>query len=330
MDSRLVTAVIVVVGVPAVLVGYIWATEQVLKLFSERLKPRIRPWLWLAPALAFLGIFLVYPTIGTIIRSLYSKGNILGQNTKFIGLDNYAWFFSDDRSLSALKNNLLWLVLLTLITVGVGLLIAILADKVRYESFAKSIIFLPLAISMVAAAVIWKFMYDYQPAGAAQTGTLNAVIGLVGIGPVGWAITGDFSLTTIMLIIVMAWMWTGFAMVILSAGLKGINGELLEAARVDGANEWQVFKGIVFPLLLPTIAVVATTIIITALKAFDIVYATTNGNYDTEVIANLMYKEMFTNSNFSRASAIAVILLLAIIPVMLFNVRRFRAQEAIR
>jgi alpha-glucoside transport system permease protein len=140
----------------------------------------------------------------------------------------------------------------------------------------------------------------------------------------------DFSVSTIALIVIMAWMWTGFAMVILSAGLKGINGELLEAARVDGANEWQVFKGIVFPLLLPTIAVVATTIIITALKAFDIVYATTNGNYDTEVIANLMYKEMFTNSNFSRASAIAVILLLAIIPVMLFNVRRFRAQEAIR
>jgi alpha-glucoside transport system permease protein len=328
MDSRLVTAIIVVVGVPAVLVGYIWATEQVLKLFSERLKPRIRPWLWLAPALAFLGVFLVYPTIGTVIRSLYSKGNIRGENTSFVGLDNYAWFFSDDRSLSALKNNVLWLVLLTAITVGIGLLIAILADKVRYEAIAKSVIFLPLAISMVAAAVIWKFMYDFQPAGVAQTGTLNAVIGLFGVGPVGWAITADFSLTTIMLIIVMAWMWTGFAMVILSAGLKGINTELLEAARVDGANEWQVFRGIIFPLLLPTIAVVATTIIITALKTFDIVYTMTNGNYDTEVIANLMYKQMSINP--ARASALAVVLLLAIIPIMAFNVNRFRAQEAVR
>jgi alpha-glucoside transport system permease protein len=328
MDSRLVTAIIVVVGVPAVLVGYIWATEQVLKLFSERLKPRIRPWLWLAPALAFLGVFLVYPTIGTVIRSLYSKGNIRGENTSFVGLDNYAWFFSDDRSLSALKNNVLWLVLLTAITVGIGLLIAILADKVRYEAIAKSVIFLPLAISMVAAAVIWKFMYDFQPAGVAQTGTLNAVIGLFGVGPVGWGLWGVFSLTTIMLIIVMAWMWTGFAMVILSAGLKGINTELLEAARVDGAYEWQVFRGIIFPLLLPTIAVVATTIIITALKTFDIVYTMTNGNYDTEVIANLMYKQMSINP--ARASALAVVLLLAIIPIMAFNVNRFRAQEAVR
>lgn len=330
MDSRLITAVIVVVGVPAVLIGYIWATEQVLKLVSERLKPRIRPWLWLLPALLFLFVFLVYPTIGTIVRSFYSKGNILGQNTKFIGLDNYAWFFSDGRSLDALKNNVLWLVFLTLLTVGIGMILAILTDKVRYESLAKSVIFLPLAISMVAAAVIWKFMYDFQPPGAPQTGTINALIGVVGLGPVPWMQTSDWSLTTFALIVIMAWMWTGFAMVILSAALKGINTELLEAARVDGANEWQVFRGIIFPLLLPTVAVVSTTIIITALKAFDIVYATTNGNFNTEVIANLMYKEMFSSANFGRASAIAVVLLLAIIPIMAFNVNRFRAQEAVR
>jgi alpha-glucoside transport system permease protein len=328
MDPRLITAIIVVVGVPAVLVGYIWGTEQVLKLAPERLKPRVRPWLWLLPAIAFLGVFLVYPTIGTIIRSLYSKGNILGENTHFVGLDNFIWFFSDSGALSALKNNVLWLVFLTLLTVGLGLLIAILADKVRYESIAKSVIFLPLAISMVAAAVIWKFMYDYQPAGTPQTGTINALIGSVGLGPVPWAATANFSLTTFMLIIVMTWMWTGFAMVILSAGLKGISTELLEAARVDGANEWQVFRGIIFPLLLPTIAVVATTIIITALKAFDIVYTMTNGNYDTEVIANLMYKQMSINP--ARASALAVVLLLAIIPIMAFNINRFRAQEAVR
>mgnify|MGYP003289277682 CR=1 FL=1 len=326
MDPRLVTALIVLFGVPAVLVGYIWGTEQVLKAFPERVKPRVRPWLWLLPAIAFLFIFLVYPTIGTIIRSFESKGNILGENTKFIGLDNYVWFFTDGRALSALKNNVLWLVFLTLFTVGLGLFIAVLVDRVRYESFAKSIIFLPLAISMVAASVIWKFMYDYDP----KVGTLNAVAGIFGAGPVNWVQTSGFSLTTFMLIIVMTWMWTGFAMVIISAGLKSINTELLEAARVDGANEWQVFRGIIFPLLLPTIAVVATTVIITALKAFDIVYTMTNGNFDTEVVANLMYKEMFTNQNFGRAGALAVILLLAIIPIMAFNVRRFQAQEAIR
>ncbi len=331
MDPRLTTAIIVVVGVPAVLVGYIWGTEQVLRLIPERLKPRIRPWLWLAPALAFLAVFLVYPTIGTIIRSFQSKGTILGTNTKFVGFANYAWFFQDDRSLSALKNNVLWLVFLTLLTVGLGMLIAILVDKVKYESAAKSVIFVPLAISMVAAAVIWKFMYDYQPPGQPQIGTINGVIGGVGLGPVPWMQTSDFSLTTFALIIIMTWMWTGFAMVIISAALKGINTELLEAARVDGATEWQVFRGIIFPLLLPTIAVVSTTIVITALKAFDIVYATTNGNFDTEVIANLMYKQMFSGTfDFGRASAIAVVLLLAVIPVMAFNVNRFRAQEAVR
>jgi alpha-glucoside transport system permease protein len=147
---------------------------------------------------------------------------------------------------------------------------------------------------------------------------------------VPWLQVSDFSLNTILLIVVMAWMWTGFCMVIISAALKGINPELMEAARVDGANEWEVFRGIVLPLLLPTLAVVSTTMVITALKAFDIVYVMTSGNNDTEVIANRMYKEMFTNGNFGRGSAIAVVLLLAIVPVMAVNVRRFRAQEAIR
>ena len=325
MDPRLITAVIVVLGVPTVLVGYIVLTEQVLRVFPEGIKPRVRPWLWLAPALIFLFVFLVYPTIGTIVRSFQNKAG-----TAFVGLDNYSWFFSNGDTLGALKNNLIWLVLLTTLCVGLGLLIALLVDRVRYESIAKSLIFVPLAISMVAAAVIWKFMFDYETPGTPQIGTLNAALGTAGVGPVPWLQVSDFSLNTILLIVVMAWMWTGFCMVIISAALKGINPELLEAARVDGANEWEVFRGIVLPLLLPTLAVVSTTIVITALKAFDIVYVMTSGNNDTEVIANRMYKELFTNGNFGRGSAIAVVLLLAIVPVMAVNVRRFRAQEAIR
>jgi alpha-glucoside transport system permease protein len=221
-------------------------------------------------------------------------------------------------------------VLLTLFVVGLGLIIAVLVDRVRYEPIAKSVIFVPLAISMVAAGVIWKFMYDYRGPGEPQTGTLNAILGVFGIEPVLWLQERTFALNTIALIVVMAWMWTGFAMVIISAALKGISPELLEAARVDGANEWRVFQHITFPLLLPTIAVVSTTMVITALKAFDIVYVMTYGNYDTDVIASQMIKEMFTNGNFGRASAIAVILLLAIVPIMLMNISRFRAQEAIR
>jgi alpha-glucoside transport system permease protein len=325
MLSKVVTALIVVIVVPGVLVAYIWATEQVLRLVSERMKPRLRPWLWLAPALGLLGLFLVYPMIGTIITSLQDK---FGK--KFVGLTNYAWFFGSDDALTALKNNVLWLLFLTLLTVGIGLLVAVLVDRVRYESFAKSVIFVPLAISMVAAGVIWLYMYQYQPPGEPQTGTLNAAIGSVGISPVPWLQVESFSVNTFMLIIVMAWMWTGFAMVIISAALKGINPELLEAARVDGATELQVFRGIIFPLLVPTLVVISTTMIITALKAFDVVYTMTGGQLKTDVIANLMYKEMFSFGNSARGAAIAVVLLVAIIPIMAFNISRFRAQEAIR
>jgi len=325
MDPRLVTAAVVVIGVPAVLVGYIWLTEQLLRAFGERLRPRLRPWLWLAPALAFLAVFLVYPTIGTAIRSLQNKAG-----TAYIGLDNYIWFFSSSSSLIALRNSLIWLVVLTAITVGLGMLIALLVDRVRYETVAKSVIFVPLAISMVAASVIWQFMYDWRPPPEPQVGTLNAVLTSLGLSPVAWIQVSDYALNTVLLVIVMAWMWTGFAMVILSAALKGINPELLEAARVDGATEPQVFRRITLPLLAPTVAVVATTMIITALKAFDIVYVMTSGHFDTQVVAFQMIKELYDNGNPARASAIAVILLLAIIPVMALNIRRFRAQEAIR
>jgi alpha-glucoside transport system permease protein len=325
MTDKLITAAIVVVGVPGVLIGYIWLTEQVLRILPERLRPSIRPWLWLAPALAFLALFLVYPMIGTILHSLQDNS---GKN--FVGLDNFFWFFGNADALSALKNNLLWLIFLTLFVVGFGLLVAVLVDRVKYESFAKSVIFVPLAISMVAAGVIWLYMYQYKPPGADQTGTLNAVLGIAGLGPVPWLQVQSFSVNTFMLIIVMAWMWTGFAMVIISAALKGINPELMEAARMDGATEWQVFRGIVFPLLVPTLVVVSTTMIITALKAFDVVYTMTSGHLNTNVIANQMYEEMFHNAQYGRASAIAVVLLLAIVPIMFFNIGRFRAQEAVR
>jgi alpha-glucoside transport system permease protein len=325
MDPRVFTAFAVVVGVPVVLLGYIILTEQVLRPVPDRRRGVIRPWLWLTPALVFLAVWLVYPTIGTIIKSFQNTAG-----TKFVGLDNYVYFFTSPSTLGALKNNLLWVILLTALTVGFGMLIAVLVDRVRYESVAKAVIFLPLAISMVAASVIWRFMFLYAPPGQPQVGTLNAFIGLFGLGPVPWLQVQEFSLNTILLIVVMAWMWTGFCMVIISAALKGISVELMEAARVDGATEWQVFRRIVFPLLLPTLAVVSTTIVITALKAFDIVYVMTGGNFDTQVMAQSMITEMFTNGNFGRASAVAVVLLLTIIPVMLLNIRRFQAQEAIR
>jgi alpha-glucoside transport system permease protein len=323
MDPRLVTAIIVIIGVPATVIGYVFVIEQLLKLIPARRQDSLRPWLWLLPALLFLFVFLVYPTINTFVLSFMDKAS-----KNFVGLNNYNYFFTSPDTLISLRNNIIWLVLLTVFAVGAGLLIAILVDRVRFESVAKSVIFVPLAISFVGASIIWRFVYDYQPPGASQTGLLNAGVTAVGFQPIAWIQTAPIN--TIALIIVAAWTWTGFCMVILSAALKGISVELLEAARVDGANELQVFRGITFPLLLPTIAVVSTTMVITALKAFDIVYVMTSGNFDTNVIANQMYKELFINNQPGRASAIAVVLLLLIIPVMVINIRRFRQQEAIR
>jgi alpha-glucoside transport system permease protein len=325
LDDQLVTALIVVIGVPAALVGYILLTERLIQAFPERRQGRIRPWFWIAPALAFLIVFLIYPTINTFVLSFLDAGS-----RNFVGLANYAWFFGDSGTLEALRNSVLWVVFMTAGVVGLGLLIAILVDRVRYESVAKTAIFIPLAISFVAAAIIWKFMYEYRPPGTPQIGTVNSLVGLFGLGPVDWIRERSFLLDNFALIFIGVWMWTGFAMVILSAGLKGISTELLEAARVDGANEWQVFRGIILPLLMPTIFVVGTTIVITALKSFDIVYVLTNGAFGTDVIARKMVFEMFTTQHFGRASAVAIVLLVAIIPFMAVNVRRFREQEAIR
>lgn len=322
--DQLVTAVVAVVGVPAALVGYILLTERLILALPEQRQGRIRPWLWIAPALLFLIVFLIYPTINTFVLSFMDASS-----RSFVGLDNYVWFFQDGGTIEALRNSVLWVVFMTLGVVGLGLLIAILVDRVRYEPIAKSVIFVPLAISFVAAGIIWQFMYQYQDPSRPQTGTLNALIGLVGLGPIRW--TQEQPINNFSLIFIGIWMWTGFAMVILSAGLKGISTELLEAARVDGANEWQVFKGIILPLLLPTIFVVGTTIVITALKSFDIVFTVTNGNFGTDVIAREMWQQMFTPpGHFGRASAVAIVLLLAIVPFMAINIRRFREQEAIR
>jgi alpha-glucoside transport system permease protein len=315
----ILTAVLVVLAVPALLVAYILLIESIVTRLPRTVGPRIRPWLWLFPAFAFVGVFLIYPTIATIIRSFFDR-----RGESFVGPENYLWFFGRGDTLISLRNNIIWLVVLTAVVVGLGLLIAILVDRVRYESTAKAVIFLPMAISAVATAVIWRFMYELNP----NVGTLNAIVGLFGVDPQTWLVNEPRN--TFMLILTGVWMQTGFAMVVLSAGLKGISTELLEAARVDGANEIQVFRGITLPLLAPTIAVIATTMVIFALKTFDIVYVMTNGNFGTEVIANRMYAELFRNTQPGRSSAIAVILFVAIVPVMLMNIKRFREQEAIR
>jgi alpha-glucoside transport system permease protein len=280
------------------------------------------PWLWLIPAFIILLFFLVYPIINTLII-----GFMNADSTQIVGFDNYTFIFTNEKMLIALRNNLIWVVFFTLITVTLGLILAALADRVRYEVAVKAIIFLPACISFVAAGIIWKFMYTYKPKGEPQIGTLNAVLTSIfpGFEPQAWLFNPAFNNWA--LIVVGVWIWTGFAMVIFSANLKGISVDLIDAARIDGAGEITIFFRIILPLMSRTITVVVTYFIINVLKIFDIIYVMTNGNLDTEVIANRMYKEMFNFRNFGRASAIAVFLLIAVIPVVVMNIKRFSRRD---
>jgi alpha-glucoside transport system permease protein len=320
------TLVAVIVGVPAVLAAYIIGGEYVVRLLPDKQRPTVRPWFWVGPALAFVGLFLVYPVIGTAWRSLF---DISGNG--FVGLSNYAsqlTGFPAGGAWIAIRNNLYWLVFFTLLVLAFGLLFAVLTDRVPYESPIKSLIFMPMAISFVAIALIWKFMYSYQPPGEPQTGTVNALLAVFHQDPRIWV--QDPGLANQALIVAGVWGFVGFAMVILSAALKGIPGDMLEAARVDGAGEFTIFRRVIFPLMMPTIVVVGTTLVIFALKAFDIVYVMTNGNYDTDVLANRMYILLTAAQDYGNASAVAIILVAAVIPVLIFNLRQFRAVEARR
>lgn len=323
--NRLFLGIVVVVGVPAATVLYVAVMEWLLGRLPSKRATRLRPWFWIGPAVLLLLFYLIYPTINTIYLSLLDA-----KSEHFIGLDNYVFTFTSPDMLVVFRNNLLWLVFFTACTVGFGLVIAILSDRVSYETVIKGLVFLPMAISYVASGIIWKLMYQFEPAGEPQTGTVNALLTTLipNFEPQAWLI--NRSTNNPALILIGIWMWTGFAMVVLSAGLKGIPDEIIEAARVDGANEWQTLWNVILPMLRSTIAVVTTTMVINVLKIFDIVYVMTNGQFDTEVIANRMYKEMFNFRHFGRASGIAVILLVAVIPVMLFNIKRFQEQEAQR
>jgi alpha-glucoside transport system permease protein len=295
---------------------------------------KIAPWLYVAPSLLIMTAFIVYPGINTLLLSFKNADATQSAATACVEgepcwgiLENFRYALTAPIMLNAFRNNLLWGFLMVGGTVGLGLLIAVLADRVRYEALAKAIIFTPMAISFVGAGIIWKFVYAYGTS-QVQIGLLNAIITALGGAPISWL--SEPAVNNYALILVGVWMWTGFCMTILSASLKSVPTEILEAARVDGATEWRVFWEIMVPIIMPTIAVVVTTMVINVLKIFDIVYVMTGGNYGTEVIANRMYGEMYISHQSGRSAAIAVILILLTIPFMVWNVRRFRAQEAIR
>lgn len=319
--SRVLSLLMAVgLGVGSVVGFFLGANAAVMQL-PQMWRERCLPWVYVSPAIALLSAYLVLPTLNTIYLSFLDR-----RSESFVGWANYSFVLTDKAMAIAIRNNMLWLVLVTGCSVGLGLLLAVLSDKVRYEAIAKSTIFLPMAISFVGASTIWKFVYAYRPAGREQIGVLNAIATGVGRDPIGWLV--ERPLNTFALIAIMIWLQTGFCMVLLSAAIKAIPADILEAARIDGANEWQIFWRIAMPTIRPTIAVVATTVVILVLKVFDIVYVTTAGNQGTEVLASRMIKEMFNFGDFGRGSAIAVVLMVAILPVVVVNIRRARQEEA--
>jgi len=280
-------------------------------------------WLWIGPAILLIALFFIYPMIITIWTS-FQRTDTLGNVLGFVGLKWYAQIFTTPANLEILRNNVLWLVVGVTLTVGLGLVVAVLVDRVKIERVIKSTLFIPMALSFVAASVIWQLVYAYEPAGQTQIGLLNAFLGLFNIAPVAWLQTE--TVTNFALIAIYIWMWTGFSMVILSAALKGIPDEIIEAAKIDGAGRFTMFWRVMIPMIAPTLTVVTITMIINILKIFDVVYVNTGGNYGTNVINQEFYIQFFTNLNYGLGSAWAVVLFVALLPVVFINVRRIRAE----
>jgi alpha-glucoside transport system permease protein len=296
-----------------------WLVEQLPGEWTRRLQPFV----FVGPGVAILSWYLAIPTLRTLWLAFQDANS-----TRFVGLDNFIFAFTDRVMLEAFRNNLLWMVFGTSFTVGLGLLIAVLADRSRFETIYKAIIFMPMAISFVGAGVIWKFVYAYKGTGVGiqETGLLNAIVIGLGGTPQPWLTQPPWN--NFLLIVIMVWLQTGYSMVIISSAIKGIPLELLEAARVDGATEVEAFFGITIPYIQGTLITVITTVVIFSLKLFDVVRVMTGGNYGTNVIANEFYIRRFTYGNAGQASAIAIVLLVAVIPVMYYNLRQFRESRA--
>ena len=313
--------VAIVWGVGGVALLYVVTNWLVMKL-PKRVSKVLQPFVFVGPAVAIMAWFLAIPVFRSLIASFR---NYLG--TEWVGLENYKFAFTDPRMLETFRNNLLWLIFGTAFSVGLGLLIATLADRTRAEVIYKSIIFTPMAISFVGAGVIWKFIYTYKGTGVGiqEIGLLNALVIALGGTPQPWLSLPPWN--NFFLIIIMIWLQTGYAMVILSSAIKGVPAELLEAARIDGASEVKTFFSVIVPYIKGTLLTVTTTIVIFSLKTFDIVRVMTGGNNGTNVIANEFYLQSFTYNHAGRASAIAIVLLLLVTPVIINNVRSFNQQR---
>lgn len=330
-----IALVAIVWGVGGVALLY-WIFNNLVERLPDVWRTRLLPFVFVGPAMAILAWYLAIPTLRTFWISLFNRDGPpeglsffqLLSSDSFSGLSNYVAVFTDDLMLEAFRNNLMWIIFGTTFSVVFGLIIATLADRSSFEKLAKSLIFLPMAISFVGASIIWNFIYEFRPANQEQIGLLNAIVVGLGGTPQAWPQWVDvIPWNNLFLIVIVIWLQAGFAMVLFSAALKGIPEELMEAARIDGATELQIFFRIMIPYIQGTIISVWTTIIIFTLKIFDVVWVMTGGQFGTHVIATQFYRQSFTNRNSGFGSAIAIVLLIAVIPVMIYNLKQFRERE---
>jgi alpha-glucoside transport system permease protein len=328
-----------------------WVFNGIVERLPDQWTGRLQPFVFVGPALAILVWYLAFPAVRTFWISLFGRngppsvsvialiqqeGLVAGVQTymgllasTYVGLSNYLAIFSERLMREAFRNNLMWIIFGSTASVAFGLLVAVLADRSKWERVAKSLIFLPMAISFVGAGVIWNFVYAVRPMGVPQIGLLNAIVVGFGGAPKAWyAWTDIIPWNNLFLVVIVVWLQTGFAMVLFSAALKGIPGELMEAGRIDGATERQIFFRIMIPYIRGTLITVWTTVVIFTLKIFDVVWVMTGGQFSTEVIATQFYRQSFVARNSGYGSAIAIVLLITVIPVMIYNLRQFREQEA--
>jgi alpha-glucoside transport system permease protein len=333
---EVITLVAIVWGVGGVALLY-WIFNNLVEQLPDLWRGRLLPFVFVGPAMAILAWYLAIPTLRTFWISLFSREgppeelSLFQQlnSSSFVGLSNYVAVFTQELMLEAFRNNLMWIAIGSTLSVVFGLLIAVLADRSSFEKTAKSLIFLPMAISFVGASIIWNFIYEYRPVGQTQIGLLNSIVTTFGGTPQAWPQwVAVAPWNNLFLIIIVVWLQAGFSMVLFSAALKGIPEELMEAARMDGATEIQIFFRIMVPYIRGTIISVWTTIIIFTLKIFDVVWVMTGGQFGTHVIATQFYRQSFTNRNSGFGSAIAIVLLIAVIPVMIYNLKQFKEQEA--
>jgi len=329
----ILSAVISVVVGLSVSLAIFWSLNWLVEKRSDRTKRRLLPYVFLFPTIVLVAIFLLYPAVRTLIESFMEQGQRRGESARFVGLDNYISLFTDPNFLGVLLNNLLWVLVVPTATVLIGLMIAILTDRLgrRREQAFKAMIFVPMAISGVAAAVTWRFIYFYAPPGNPDIYLLNSIWTTVtGADPIPWLTVDEGKINSLLLMVIAIWLQVGFAMVLLSAAIKSVPEETIEAARLDGASERRAFFLVIVPQIRGTILAVFVTVTIFVMKIFDIIYAMTGGQYSTSVLAVEFYAQLFSFQNPGKAAAVVIVLMIAVVPLIVYQVRNYRSQEELR